>query len=297
MQFQKGQSGNPAGRPRGARNRTTILMQNLLAGRAEAIGQKLIELAENGDIAAIRICMDRLAPTRRDGPVEVELPPIETPADSVAAAETIVAGVAAGDLTASEAADLAKVLDIYVRAVETKGFDQRLTELETSRRACRSMTTTPSEESGNVASDAQSPAPTGERSHAPAPDLSAVGRRTGYARRHCRQARSLDRRGTGKPERRIRSRPLEAQRRNVSVRLSPRQREGVSTCTCRKRLATRLACFPPIIYREPCNCRAQVLKRGRVPAAAQRLASAIATRRSCAPRSRSGGCRWCPALS
>ncbi|HYY38258.1 MAG TPA: DUF5681 domain-containing protein, partial [Xanthobacteraceae bacterium] len=86
MQFQKGQSGNPAGRPRGARNRTTILMQNLLAGRAEAIGQKLIELAENGDIAAIRICMDRLAPTRRDGPVEVELPPIETPADSVAAA-------------------------------------------------------------------------------------------------------------------------------------------------------------------------------------------------------------------
>jgi hypothetical protein len=130
MQFQKGQSGNPAGRPRGARNRTTILMQNLLAGRAEAIGQKLVELAENGDIAAIRLCMERLAPTRRDEPVEVELPPIETPADSVAAAETIVAGVAAGDLTASEAADLAKVVDVYVRAVETKGFDQRLTKLE-----------------------------------------------------------------------------------------------------------------------------------------------------------------------
>jgi uncharacterized protein DUF5681 len=130
MQFQKGQSGNPAGRPRGARNRTTILMQNLLAGRAEAIGQKLVELAENGDIAAIRICMDRLAPARRDEPVEVELPPIETPADSVAAAETIVAGVAAGDLTASEAANLAKVVDVYVRAVETKGFDQRLTKLE-----------------------------------------------------------------------------------------------------------------------------------------------------------------------
>ena len=98
--------------------------------RAEAIGQKLVELAENGDIAAIRICMDRLAPARRDEPVEVELPPIDTPADSVAAAETIVAGVAAGDLTASEAADLAKVVDVYVRAVETKGFDQRLTKLE-----------------------------------------------------------------------------------------------------------------------------------------------------------------------
>ena len=130
MQFQKGQSGNPGGRPRGSRNRMTILMQGLLAGRTEAIGQKLLELAENGDIAAIRICMDRLAPAGREEPVDVGLPPIEKPADSVAAAQAIVAAVAAGDLTATEAAGLAKVVDIYVRAVETKGFDERLTKLE-----------------------------------------------------------------------------------------------------------------------------------------------------------------------
>jgi hypothetical protein len=130
MQFQKGQSGNPGGRPRGSRNRMTILMQGLLAGRAEAIGQKLLELAENGDIAAIRICMDRLAPAGRDEPVDVGLPPIEKPADSVAAAQAIVTAVAAGDLTATEAAGLAKVIDVYVRAVETKGLDERLTKLE-----------------------------------------------------------------------------------------------------------------------------------------------------------------------
>jgi hypothetical protein len=130
MQFQKGESGNPAGRPRGSRNRTTILMQDLLAGRAEAIGQKLVELAENVDIAAIRICMDRLAPAGRDEPVDVGLPPIEKPADSVAAAQAIVTAVAAGDLTATEAAGLAKVIDVYVRAVETKGLDERLTKLE-----------------------------------------------------------------------------------------------------------------------------------------------------------------------
>ena len=128
MQFQRGESGNPAGRPRGSRNRTTILMRDLLAGRAEAIGQKLVELAENGDIAAIRICMERLAPAGKDDPVDVGLPPIEKPADS--AAQAIVAAVAAGDLTAAEAAGLAKVVDVYVRAVETKGFDERLTKLE-----------------------------------------------------------------------------------------------------------------------------------------------------------------------
>jgi len=100
------------------------------SGRAEAIGQKLVELAENVDIAAIRICMDRLAPAGKDEPVDVGLPPIEKPADSVAAAQAIVAAVAAGDLTAAEAAGLAKVVDVYVRAVETKGFDERLTKLE-----------------------------------------------------------------------------------------------------------------------------------------------------------------------
>jgi Family of unknown function (DUF5681) len=112
MQFQKGQSGNPAGRPRGSRNRTTILMQGLLAERAEAIGRKVIQLAEDGDMAAIRICVDRLAPAPRDEPVDIKLPPLEKPADSVAAAATIVAGVAAGDLTPSQAAQLAKVIDV-----------------------------------------------------------------------------------------------------------------------------------------------------------------------------------------
>ncbi|MFL6833553.1 MAG: DUF5681 domain-containing protein [Xanthobacteraceae bacterium] len=137
MPFQKGESGNPAGRPRGARSRTTILMQNLLTERAEAIGRKMIELAERGDIAAIRLCVDRLAPVRKDEPVAVDLPSLEKPADSVAAAATIVAAVAAGDLTPAEAADLAKVVDIYVRTLDSKGFDERLTELEVAAGSVR----------------------------------------------------------------------------------------------------------------------------------------------------------------
>ncbi len=130
MPFQKGESGNPAGRPRGARNRTTMLMQDLLADHAEAIGRKAIALAQEGDIAAIRVCMDRLAPARKDEPVAFDLPPLDTAADSVAAAASIVAAVAAGELTPSEAAELAKVIDVYVRALDAKGFEDRLAKLE-----------------------------------------------------------------------------------------------------------------------------------------------------------------------
>ena len=75
MLFQKGQSGNPSGRPRGSRNRATILFQNLLEDDAEAIARKAVDMAKAGDIAAIRICMDRLAPARRTDAIAFELPP------------------------------------------------------------------------------------------------------------------------------------------------------------------------------------------------------------------------------
>jgi hypothetical protein len=62
--------------------------------------------------------------------VPFELPLLEKPADGAAAAAKIAAGVASGELTPSEAAELAKVIDVYVRAIDSKGFDERLTQLE-----------------------------------------------------------------------------------------------------------------------------------------------------------------------
>src|SRR5262249_377063 len=108
MPFEKGESGNPAGRQRGSGNRATLLMEGLLADDAGAIGRKAIEMAKQGDMAAIRLCMDRLAPAPKGEPVAFELPPLDKPADSVAAAAEIVAAVAAGELAPSEAPGLAQ---------------------------------------------------------------------------------------------------------------------------------------------------------------------------------------------
>ena len=130
MQFQKGQSGNPAGRPRGSRNKTTVLMQNLLEGEAEEIARKAIEMAKGGDMAAIRVCMDRLASIRRKDPVAFELPPLGKAADTVAAVAAVISGVAAGDLATDEAAEITKIIDVYVRSLAATAFEERLEKLE-----------------------------------------------------------------------------------------------------------------------------------------------------------------------
>src|ERR1700693_659671 len=58
--FTPGASGNPDGRPKGSRNKSTLALEALLDGQAEALTQKAVELALAGDITALRLCLDRI---------------------------------------------------------------------------------------------------------------------------------------------------------------------------------------------------------------------------------------------
>jgi len=80
--FRKGQSGNPSGRPRGARNKTTLAVEALLDGEAEVLTRKAIERAKDGDSVALRLCLERILPPRKDRPVSFALPKIESAADA-----------------------------------------------------------------------------------------------------------------------------------------------------------------------------------------------------------------------
>jgi hypothetical protein len=130
MTFKPGQSGNPDGRPKGARNRATVAAERLLDGEADALTRKAIELAKEGDTTALRLCIERILPSRKDRPVSFNMPRIETLADSVRAAAAIASAVADGDLTPIEAAELSKVVEGYTRAVETADISARLLRLE-----------------------------------------------------------------------------------------------------------------------------------------------------------------------
>jgi hypothetical protein len=121
--------GNP-GRPKGSRNRTTMAMEALLDGEAETLTRKAIDLAKQGDMAALRLCMERIVPPRKDRPVRFKMPNLETAADAVKAAAALVTAVASGDLTPAEAAELSKLVEGFVRAVEQHDVQRRLDKIE-----------------------------------------------------------------------------------------------------------------------------------------------------------------------
>jgi hypothetical protein len=128
--WKPGQSGNPAGRPKGARHKTTLAMEALLDGEADTITRKAVEMAKGGDMVAIRLCLERIVPARRDRPVSFALPKLETAGDAVKATAAIVEAGSLGDLTPSEAAELAKLVDGFRSALTTAELEERLAKLE-----------------------------------------------------------------------------------------------------------------------------------------------------------------------
>ena len=128
--FKPGKSGNPSGRPKGARNKTTMAIEALLEGEADALTRKAIEMAKAGDGPALRMCLDRLAPPRKDSPVCFNLPLIKSVADAVEASSALLTAVAGGDVTPDEAARIMSLLTSHKVLVETGEFERRLEALE-----------------------------------------------------------------------------------------------------------------------------------------------------------------------
>ena len=94
--FKTGLSGNPGGRPKGSLNKATLATQALLDGEAEALTRKVVELAKDGNPVALRLCLDRLLPPRKDRPINFTLPRIEGAQDLVKALGAILEAVAQG---------------------------------------------------------------------------------------------------------------------------------------------------------------------------------------------------------
>jgi len=128
MPFRPGHSGNPVGRPRGSRNTRTIIAEKLLDDSAGDLTRAVIARALAGDPAALRACLDRVAPPMRHRPLDFALPQLVTLADAPVAINAIAQGLAHGELDVEAAAVLLRTVREFTRALEAVERDKRRRE-------------------------------------------------------------------------------------------------------------------------------------------------------------------------
>ena len=118
------------GRPAGSRNKATIALQTILEGEGEELTRTAVEMALNGSEAAMRLCMERLLPVKRDRTVRFKVPSIEDASGVDEAIGTTLQAVANGNLTPSEGEMISRLLEARRRSIETVELEVRLRMIE-----------------------------------------------------------------------------------------------------------------------------------------------------------------------
>lgn len=124
--------GNP-GRPKGARHKATRAVEKLLDGEAKELTRKAVSMALEGDTTALRLCLERIAPPRKDTPVRFALPPMKSANDACEAAQAVLRAVSEGNLTPLEGASVMTLVESYRRTLETTELEARLAALEAAQ--------------------------------------------------------------------------------------------------------------------------------------------------------------------
>ena len=119
-----------ASRPKGSRSKVTLAIESLLQGQAEALTQTAVTKALDGDIVALRLCLERIAPAPKDQPVSFSLPKMHNAMDASEAAGSVLTAVSEGELTPIEATRVMGLIDSYRRTLELTEIEQRLQALE-----------------------------------------------------------------------------------------------------------------------------------------------------------------------
>ena len=125
--YKKGESGNPAGRPKGTQDKRTMLRQ-LLDPHAKKLIQKAVSLALEGDTTALRLCLERLIPPlkQRDESITLRLDGNTLTENGL----SVINALSKGEVTPSEANSFLQAIVAQVRIKEMDEIEARLIKLE-----------------------------------------------------------------------------------------------------------------------------------------------------------------------
>ena len=134
--FQPGQSGNPAGRKRGVKDKRAIFRE-ALADHADGLIQAVIEQALAGDVQAQKLCLDRLIPALRpeSAPMSLTMPKggVTSTQDLLAAHAGIIKAMAGGKVSPDDAKAMSALLEGQRKMIELTDIVERLECLEAQR--------------------------------------------------------------------------------------------------------------------------------------------------------------------
>jgi hypothetical protein len=130
MVWKPGQSGNPLGRPKGARNLATVAVEKMLHGELNTITRKCIDMAKAGEPVALKLCMERLMPPVKGRHLSLDLPVITDAASALQAMCEVARAVGHGEITTDDATAVAGIVEINRRTIETASLERRIKALE-----------------------------------------------------------------------------------------------------------------------------------------------------------------------
>jgi hypothetical protein len=125
------------GRPKGSRNKIRLEAQRLLAQHSQAITQKCIILALQGEAFAMRLCMERILPALRDPAVLLPLTKIGNASDVAAAGQVVWTAIAKGTITPEEGEKTSRVLEMQRKTLELVDTEKRLILVENMGAECK----------------------------------------------------------------------------------------------------------------------------------------------------------------
>ncbi len=127
MRYEKGQSGNPNGRPKGIQDRR-VALRAMLDPHKDALVEKAVELALDGDTQAMKLCLDRLIPPIKsvEMPVQANITG-DTLADQ---ARSVIALADQGQHSIQEIIGLMHAVSSMARIIDVDELERRISALE-----------------------------------------------------------------------------------------------------------------------------------------------------------------------
>jgi len=123
------QPGNP-GRPKGARNKATVLAEKLLSADIKDVCNVVTEKAKAGNLDACKVILDRILPVPKSRRITFPMREIHSAADVQEAMNGLWAAVAQGGITPEDAVLLGKLLEQHASVLTSAELERRLRALE-----------------------------------------------------------------------------------------------------------------------------------------------------------------------